>query len=653
MRRCAALLLLFLCALLAPMHSVQAQARAEPGLVVLGYGDIVDAGDPSRPNAVTVTALTEQLAWMREQGYSFVRLQDVFAAREGRRALPPRAVLLTFEGGWRSFHTRALPLLRAFRTPAVLAIPTGRIDAPASVPIETEEGTRPRSEFLDWREIGAAAGSGLVEIASAGDRIDLLLPAAPGGVSLPAATTRIFDVSTRTYESDEAYAARLRDDLTRSRDRIRAMTGGAPRAIVWPRGAANGIGRDIAGSLGMGFSFDRRAQACEPRDAACGRLIITRDTFLGTLVERLREPSPPQPVRVVQVSIDFLADPDPVQFARNLAALVARVKRLGVNTIYLQAFVDTDAKGVAAELYFKARHMQTKVDVFGLVAATLKRETGVAVYAWLPVLAFAAKDPALKVQSLNPGMEAPAPNPGYLERLSPFVPQSRQMILDIYEDMAKYAAFDGIMFNDDAKLSDFEDANPTALAFKQTLGLPGDVNALRADPAVTDRWTIAKTEALIALTKDIEAIVEKHRGPVRTARNIFPLPITEPYSQRWYAQEYGRFLESYDETVVLAMPHLSEAKNPKKWMRELVAKVKATPGAVPKTVFMLQSVDWTPTTVPLPAKELRDQMRFLLENGILNFGYCPENFILGLPDAEMVAGPLSLNTFPLSLRGEP
>lgn len=615
-------------------------------LIVLGYGDVVDRAEDLQGEAITLAAFAEQLAWMREHGYAPVRLQDVIAAREGRRALPARAVLLTFEGGYRSFYTRVLPLLRAYQYPAVLGVPTAAIDALPNAVIETASGARPRGDFLAWEEIGTIAGSGLVELASQGHALDTVIPAAPGGIALPAATTRYYDDAQRRYESDETYAQRLRTDIGRSSERFFVMTGGRPRAMLWPRGAVNGVARAIAAELGIVAGFDRRAEACEPRETLCGRVTVTRDVFLGDLIERLRQRVAPPPVRVVQVSIDFLADPDPAQLERNLAALIARVKRLGVNTVYLQAFVDTSAKGIAEEIYFQARHMQTRADLFGRVAAELKRQTGVAVYAWLPVLAFAAKDPGLKVQSLNPGMNAPAPNPGYLERLSPFVPQSRQMILDIYEDLAKHAAFDGIMFNDDAILSDFEDANPAALAYKQSLGLPGDVTALRADPALTDRWTEAKTEALIELTREIEAVVERHRGPVRTARNIFPLPILDPVSRRWYAQDFERFLAAYDETVVLAMPHLAEAKNHKRWMRDLVERVKEAPGALAKTVFMLQSVDWVPTTVPLPAKELRDQMRFLLRNGVLNFGYCPENFILGLPEAEIVAGPLSLETFP-------
>jgi biofilm PGA synthesis lipoprotein PgaB len=631
--------------------NAEAHSADTPALIVLGYGDIVDTAEELRATSVTVASFAEHLSWLRAHGYTPIRLQDVLAAREGRRALPSRAVLLTFEGGYRSFTTRVLPLLRAFRFPAVLGVPTARIDAPEDARIDTRDGARPRADFMRWAEIGAAAGSGLVELASQGHALDAHIPAAPGGIALPAATTRYYDDATGRYETDETYRTRLTTDLARSRERLEAMTGGAPRAILWPDGATNGIAADIAAALGMRTGFGGPPQTCTVDENLCGRARVTRDLPLSALVETLRGRTPIAPVRVVQVSIDHIADEDPVQVERNIAALVARIERLGVNTVYLQAFVDTQAKGLAEALYFPARRLPMRADLFGRVAAVLKRDTGVSVYAWLPVLSFAAEDVGLKVQSRHDDASLPAPHPAFPARLSPFVPEARQIILDIYEDLAKVAAFDGIMFHDDAILSDFEDANPTALAAKQSLGLPGDIAALRAPGETAQRWSEAKTEALITLTREIETRVERERGPVRTARNIFPLPIIEPASRSWFAQDFERFLSAYDETVVLAMPHLAEARRKSRWMRELIERVKATPNAPAKTVFMLQSVDWQPQTVPLPGRELRDQMRLLLKNGMVNFGYCPEDFIRGLPDAAMVAGPLSLETFPLRALG--
>src|SRR3546814_18335040 len=52
--------------------------------------------------------------------------------------------------------------------------------------------------------------------------------------------------------------------------------------------------------------------------------------------------------------------------------------------------------------------------------------------------------------------------PNQYRRLSPFEPEVRRRIAEIYEDISNHAIFDGILFHDDALLSDFEDVGPAA-----------------------------------------------------------------------------------------------------------------------------------------------------------------------------------------------
>lgn len=59
-----------------------------------------------------------------------VSLEDVLAAHRGERRLPPRAVLFTFDDGYRDFAEQAWPILRAAGVPAVLFVPTAFPDQP-------------------------------------------------------------------------------------------------------------------------------------------------------------------------------------------------------------------------------------------------------------------------------------------------------------------------------------------------------------------------------------------------------------------------------------------------------------------------------------------------------------------------------------------
>ncbi len=83
----------------------------------------------------------------------------------------------------------------------------------------------------------------------------------------------------------------------------------------------------------------------------------------------------------------------------------------------------------------------------------------------MPVLAFDLASDLPRVQRWDPqtGKALLARQP-YV-RLSPLgIPRVRQQITDIYEDLARHASFSGILFHDDAVLTDFEDVSPEAVA---------------------------------------------------------------------------------------------------------------------------------------------------------------------------------------------
>src|SRR5690606_8195633 len=125
----------------------------------------------------------------------------------------------------------------------------------------------------------------------------------------------------------------------------------------------------------------------------------------------------------------------------------------------------------------------------------------------------------------------------------PWSPVARQRINDIYEDLARHASFHGILFHDDAMLTDFEDASPDALRAYQAAGFPASIAEIRRDPHTLERWTRFKSQALIDFTKQLTETVRAIRGPqVKTARNIYAMPVLDPASEAWFAQNLNDFL---------------------------------------------------------------------------------------------------------------
>jgi poly-beta-1,6-N-acetyl-D-glucosamine N-deacetylase PgaB len=122
--------------------------------------------------------------------------------------------------------------------------------------------------------------------------------------------------------------------------------------------------------------------------AAIPRMLMLHDPDLQHFVAQIREVDRPETVRAVQIDLDAVYDPDPVQQERNLDALIKRIYTLGVNVVMLQAFADPDGSGLAKAVYFPNRWLPVRADLFNRVAWQLRSRGHVHVYGWLPVLSY-------------------------------------------------------------------------------------------------------------------------------------------------------------------------------------------------------------------------------------------------------------------------
>lgn len=224
--------LALLCVLAAnwmPCAAIAQQWRTD-SFQVLGYHDVRD--DPtSAPDRYTVSTanLLQHFAWLRKNGFNIVSVDAILAARAGTKPLPPKAVLLTFDDGYRSAYTRVFPLLKVFNYPAILAVPGSWLEVASDGRVPYEGRDLGREEFLQWDEIREMAASGLVEIASHSFDLRHGIRANPQGDQLPAAIGRRHDATSNSYESDADYTRRIRDDLVRNSDLL-ARRLGQPRA---------------------------------------------------------------------------------------------------------------------------------------------------------------------------------------------------------------------------------------------------------------------------------------------------------------------------------------------------------------------------------------------------------------------------------------
>jgi poly-beta-1,6-N-acetyl-D-glucosamine N-deacetylase len=610
-------------------------------LTVLSYHEVADAARALVPQyAVTPTAFLRQMDWLRNHGFHFVGVGDVLAAREGEKPLPDKAVLITFDDGYQSVYEHAWPVLKMFRIPAVINVVGSWLEEKGTVNFDGKEIRR--NELLSWKELREMCDSGLVEVGSHSFDLHRGIPGNPQGNKQPAGTTRRYVPEARRYEDEASYRRRVQADLERNNALVRRHIGKAPRVIAWPYGRYNKVTREIAERLGMpvGLTLDDGANMRDTPLWGLRRILVGGGMALWDLdreitIRNQNLSDNDRPQKIMHVDLDYVYDADPAQQDRNLGHLLDRLEKMGVNTVYLQAFSDPDGNGSANAVYFPSRRVPMRADLFNRAAWQIRTRTPVKrLYAWMPMLAWElpASDPAAgdRVVTL-PGERADHVNMGYA-RLSPFSPRARQAIRELYEDLARSAPFDGLLFHDDATLSDYEDASPFGLAAYASWGLPPSIQEIRKSDDLIGRWTIFKINTLDDLALELAGVVREQQPALKVARNLYARVVLNPKAEVWYSQSLDNSLARYDFTAIMAMPYMEGVADPAAFFHDLVKAVNDRPGAMKKVVFELQSVDWRADNRPIPSRELADTIRSLYAMGVQHVGYYPEALFANHPE---------------------
>jgi len=637
---------------LAPTTEAQV-AGGDSRLIILCYHEVGPQGERSAdPFAVDARSLVKQLEWMKGQGYQFVSVEDVLADRAGKKPLPARAVLLSFDDGYRSMYTNVFPVLKMFHAPAVIALVGSWLQAPAGGKVMYGDTLVPRSNFLDWAQIREMRDSGLIEVANHTYAQHYGQIANPQGNTQPAETSLAWQGGS--YESHEDYLARVRADMLRNNTLIKAELGQAPRVMVWPYGSYTEETARIAGELGMPVTMSLQAGINTAKTPLSGmrRLLLDANMKLSDLAwafkQMLTWPDGirPEPSRIMHVDLDYIYDPDPVRQEANLGRLLDRVKAMGASTVYLQAFANPEGDGIARALYFPNRHLPMRADLFNRAAWQLRTRAGVQVYAWMPMLGFALPNDGQRVlpQVLADNGRGKTEQQGY-QRLSPYSPSARRVIREIYQDLAQTVQFDGLLFHDDATLSDVEDASPDALAAYKAAGLPDSIAQIRQNDVLMARWTASKVKLLDDFSLELSQVVRTWQPNLKTARNLYAGVVLNPVSTQWFSQSFATALQHYDRVAVMAMPYMENAADPQRWLRQLFDKVAAVPGALDRTVFELQAKDWR-TGRPIPSADMVRAVRLLHTLGARHIAYYPDDVFEDQPKLAEFRPVFSMSSSP-------
>jgi biofilm PGA synthesis lipoprotein PgaB len=611
---------------------------ASDRLISFCYYNVTDQ-KLAAPTAVSSVRFLQHIEYLRTHDYHFVSAGDVAAARRGERALPVNAVLLTFDHGYTGFAAHVLPILELYEIPVILSICPAWIENGPPVDLG--------APLMEWETINRVAGHRLVTIGIEAEGLFELVCANPQGDTSFAATTRIYDTVDRSYETEVDQRDRIHTTLSHALRLMKKRVGSRPRVLVWSHGARSAPAEAEAERLGFILQLGLHARPLITDTARLERIPVLSDPTVGTFISLAKPVIPPiTPLRAVNISMDRITAATARERERNITQLIARLHALGATTIILDAYADADADGNAEAVYFPTTQMHVRQDILDHVVARLRGER-IQVFLKLPVLSFdrpaTAHNDSLRVmEALTEGVR---PSYSLQKRYSPFHPEAAAWISTLYRDLAAHVRCDGIVFADDAYLTDSEDHNPAAQKVRTArLGTarPGTTTHQQDDEQV---WTRIKTETINRLTTRLGQGVRLYRPHCQLARCLFSPVLHYPESEQWLAQNYMDALALYDYVVLMAYVEMEDVRRPDNWLANLVSLADAQTDGLEKTVFKLQAVDWEKHKPVKPA-DLRDRLRHLARSGAIHMAYGPDQPAADIPRQHAMKQALAETTRP-------
>lgn len=203
------------------LYSGNVFADPQVNIAILCYHNL----SPTTPGSMNMTPqkFEAEMQWLKDNGFSFITLNDAVDYLQGRRAtLPPKPVVLTADDGWQSVYTYMFPIVRKLNIPVTLFIYPGTIS----------EG----KHALTWDELKQLKQTGLFEIQG------------------HTYTHPNFKIAKR-HLSPAAYDKFVKNELVNSKKVLEDKLGVKISYLAWPFGIYNNYLEQQAKDAGYVMAF--------------------------------------------------------------------------------------------------------------------------------------------------------------------------------------------------------------------------------------------------------------------------------------------------------------------------------------------------------------------------------------------------------------
>ena len=192
---------------------------------VLCYHQFASGPQTSQQLEVSRQSFRAQLEYLRDKKFNVLSMPQLLEVLEGNRPIPPRAVVITIDDGYRSVYDVAWPILQEFQFPVTLYIYTDFVGG---------------GRALTWAQLRQMQKSGYVDVQSHGKSHTSL--------------SRI-----EQDDSEAAYTSRVRSELIQSRRILNERLGEKVWNISYPYGNSSDVVTNLLGESGykLGFTVTR------------------------------------------------------------------------------------------------------------------------------------------------------------------------------------------------------------------------------------------------------------------------------------------------------------------------------------------------------------------------------------------------------------
>lgn len=231
--------------LLYPRLTESHSSYYENEVAVLAYHHL----DETAQSNVTITPalFRDQMKFLLAKGYNFITKEQMESFLNGGH-VPENAVLVTFDDGYKSFYTKAYPILKELGIPAINFVITGNLDNPngANIPFMTREDIKDMTENSDAIEFQCHSDN--LHQKDKDDTPYLLdRLKKPGG-----------------SESDEEYRKRIVDDTVRCRQRLAELDGRQHQHYSYPFGMYDKQSINLLREGGVRYAYTTVSEIVTP-----------------------------------------------------------------------------------------------------------------------------------------------------------------------------------------------------------------------------------------------------------------------------------------------------------------------------------------------------------------------------------------------------